>query len=438
MGESEGSSQGNLQEPPPDWEKIKKAAEAEKAALDAQRQLLDARRAIEAARDPARKAMDDRLAAAKTAKELADAELAAFKAKIGEVPASGYAGTVALEAKAGETEAALLAAVAVTTAAEKVADAIPQQNARRAVLIYASGEVPGFEALTAFRAQIALVNRAFSEAQDATNSALSAAPEAAEAKAAALPIAGVAGAALQAVNTLIGFFRTDYTVGGVDLSLDDSLLVHALAGSIAHSGKNLEARIPALYNPAALSDAGAGILDRLTAMSILKSQGEETVSRHDAVSSRFEEDAGKETSEAKKAGLLDKARDHRTAADAWRGALALYDSFLGKLTSADDRGGVPLVNIIRESVVSDSLSKDGSLLLVVKLQKSGGSYYTKKNVVTFFGGMPFYHTGGVVVSYVLMDGKEGNVLASGVVPVHGGFVRANHLEKELKPRRGAP
>jgi len=46
--------------------------------------------------------------------------------------------------------------------------------------------------------------------------------------------------------------------------------------------------------------------------------------------------------------------------------------------------------------------------------------------------MPFFHMGGVVASYLLMDGKTGNVVRAGVVPVHGGFIKANDLQDTLK------
>ena len=60
------------------------------------------------------------------------------------------------------------------------------------------------------------------------------------------------------------------------------------------------------------------------------------------------------------------------------------------------------------------------------------SYYTKKNMWTFFGTMLFYHMGGVIASFVLLDGTTGKVLKSGVVSVHGGFIKANDLPQEMK------
>ena len=140
-------------------------------------------------------------------------------------------------------------------------------------------------------------------------------------------------------------------------------------------------------------------------------------------------DANKETGVAKKAELQKKAKTYKNAADAWKVAIDLYDSFFNKLTMVDDKGVALLTNVIREWVVAEVL-KDNFLLLV-KLQKSGGGYYTKKNMWMFLGGMPFFHMGGVVASFVLLDGKTGVVRKSGVVPVHGGFVNATDLPQKI-------
>ena len=420
-------------------------AEAEAAALEAQKKALDARHALEVAQDPSKKATDDKLAAAKAAKDLADAQkasadaqksqsdaqLAAFKAAVGDVPSSGYSGSVDLKDKAGSTEAALLAGKSVVEAAKKVAESLPKQGPRRTVFLYAMNDVPNFQALIAFRAQVALVKKAFADAQVTSDAADKSAPEPVGFRLEAVPILGAAGLGLDAVNKLLGFFRTDYTVGGVDLSFDDSLLLHALAGVIANSDKNLEVRLPAAYNADALSDAASGILAEFNTLSFLKIGGQDNANRQDKLAARFSDDAAKETDAAKKADLLNKSKAHKNASDAWKAAAALYDSFFSKLTTADDKGVAPLTTVIRDAVIADSLSK-GNLLLISKLQKSGGAYYTKKNMWTFFGGMPLYHMGGVVVSYVSLSGTDGHVLSSGVVPIHGGFVKASKLAKYLE------
>jgi hypothetical protein len=399
--------------------------------------------------DPARKALEEKVAAAKAAKELADAEkaaadaqkaaadarkaqseaaLAAFKASVGDVTASGYTGAVNLAEKAGTTEATLLAAKAVNTAAQRISEALPP-GPEKEIIILAMGEMPNFQPAILFRTQIAVYKKAFTEAQKISDAADKTAPEPSGFKLEAVPVAAAAGVALDALNKLLSYFRTDYKIGGIDLTLDDSVLIHSLAGVIADSNKRKGVKVLGFYNPAALSEDGSGILLELTNLSHLKTGSLERANRHDKLSGRFAEDAGKESDNQKKADFLNKAKTHKAAADALRLAASSYDNFSTKFTTADDKGGIPLANIIRDIAVFNAL-KDNDLL-AVKLQKFGGAYYTKNNIVTFFGGMPFFHMGGVVASYLLMDGATGTVLRSGVVPVHGGFIKANDLLGEV-------
>ncbi|MEJ7590913.1 MAG: hypothetical protein WKF77_05145, partial [Planctomycetaceae bacterium] len=81
--------------------------------------------------DPEKKVQDAKVAAAKSAKDIADArkaeadsELAAIKSKIGEVPSSGISGSVKVEQGAASMETALLAARATTKASEAIANAV--------------------------------------------------------------------------------------------------------------------------------------------------------------------------------------------------------------------------------------------------------------------------------------------------------------------------
>ncbi len=400
MTTSQNTSSDGAPQQKTDWEAIKKEAEAKTAAAEAR-------------------------------KAEAEASLAALKAQIGEIPSSGFTGDVKLEEGAGTVEAALLAAKAVETAAHRIVEALPKQEANKTVLLFSASEIPNFQAQIAYNAQVSLVENAFIEAQNTSNKADVTAPGLPGTKREAVAAAGAIGLTLDAINKLVGFFRTDYTVGGVDFTLEDALLVHAVAGLVAGSGKNLDVQLPAVYSPGALTDVVFKILNKIKSLSLLKLGAQTKASRHDEISAGFTEEAGKETNPQNKDDLLNKAKTHKDAADAWKATMGLYDSFISKLTTADDKGIAPLTNVIREGVVAESLL-NGNLLLLVKLQKSGGAYYTKKNLFTFFGGMPFYHMGGVVTSFVLLDGKTGMVLVSGVVPIHGGFVKANDLPKRLK------
>jgi len=416
------------------------AAEAAKKALaEAKKQALDAEKALAEAEktpDPEKQAQADRVAAAKAAKELADADkaaadaqkakadasLAALKAQIGDVPDSGIKGEVTIKEKAGIMEAHLLAAKALNEAADRLVTGLPAGGGKT-VLLYASAEVPNFQALLSYKVQVSVVSAAFANAETISDNATAKAPPATE----AAPLAA-AGLGLDAVTKLLGFFRSDYTIGGVEVSLDDSALVHGLAGRIAKSGK-YKVQLPAVYNAGALSAPTKSIIDQLNVFALKRSDSTARITRHDQRAAKFTEEAGQATGSAREV-LLAKAKLHKDASDALKAAITVYDSFFGKLTAADDKGLAPLTSVVRESVLADLLAQ-GNSMLVVKLQKAGGAYYTKKNLWTVFGGMPFYAGGGVVISYALLAGQSGNVEASGLIPVFGGFVKENKLETKL-------
>jgi hypothetical protein len=371
------------------------------------------------AANAAKAAADAEKAAADARKAQADAELAAFKAQVGEVPAGPYHGDVDLRDRAGAMEAALLAAKATNVAATTIATAVKEALASKGkhdVLLYAAGDVPTFKPLVAFRAQTALVGKALADAISASKKADAAAPPE---RTLAVPPAGAVGVGLDAVNKLLGYFRTDYAIGGIELASDDSVLVQALASRIAKEA-SVDVRVPGIYDPVPAEPAGA-ILARLTELSTAGVQARSRVASHEAAAKRFTEAKPPEPA---------KAAIHQNAADGLKSALTLADGLVAKLGAADDKGVIPLVAASREASIAEALA-GGSYLLVVKLHRTGGAYYKKSNLWTFLGGMPLFHMGGAVTGYLLLEGATGKVVASGVVPVHGGFVKAGALEGEL-------
>ena len=439
----------SAEEPKPNWEQIEKDALAEKKALDAKKLLIEAQKLLDAAQapvDPTKKSIDDKVAAANAAKALADAEkasadskkaqadasLAALKAQIGDIPDSGFKGDVTLKDKAGVIEAALLSAKAVNVVSRKITEMItPERINAKTVLLLSASEIPNFQSLLSLRAQIQIVNGALNQSSALSDQADKADSGKKDIQTESVPIVAAAGLALDALNKAIGFFRTDYTVGGIDVTAEDSMLVNSLPSSLIARSPSVIVKLPALYNAQAVSstfEKGIGL--QLAGLTLLKTGLQSRVSHHEEVSAAHTEAAGKESDPEKKADVLKKANRHKVAADVLKAVINAYDAFYAKLVTADDKGVVALTNVIREEVLADAL-KEGALLLLVKVHKSGGAYYTKKSMWTFFGGMPFFNMGGVVGSFVLIDGTDGKVLASGVVPIHGGFVKANDLEEEV-------
>jgi hypothetical protein len=428
------------QKTPDEWKKEKEAAEAEAAAIEAQKKLIEAKLALAAAevlaKDRSLQDLQTRAASAKASKDAAeaekaladvrkansDAQLAAFKASIGEVPSSGYQGTIDLKSEAGKLEASLLAAKAIQKAANLISDQVGKpKSAVKTILLCTAAELPKFDAWTTYTVQTSLVETAFATALELTAKA-----EGEEARESVPPAAAV-GLALDATNKLLGYFRTDYAIGGFEFTLEDSLLADATAKAL--TSLDWDVRLPTRFNPEAPSFAES-IFRTFTRLTALRLDAPQRQTQHEAEAGRLSGLASKETATDKRADLESAAARHLTAASAWKAAIPVYDGVFGKLTTADEKGILPLTTVLREAVMVQHMRK-GSPLLLLKIHKSGGAYYTKKNLWTLFGGMPFYHMGGTVVSFVLMNGASGSVTAAGVVPVHGGFVKARRLQATI-------
>lgn len=442
MAEAQNPPGNDDQKKLEELERRKKLADAEKAALEAERLLIEARKALEKARetpDASAQSLKDQIDAAKAAKDLADAkkaqreaELGAFKAALGDVPTPPQTGAVELKTDAGKLEATLLATKAVQHAASQ----IEQQCKKTApgeknVVIFASSEIPNFQAYVNFKAQANIIKKAFDDAREFSVKVDTEAPPPPVLEL-ALPPLGSAGLVLSAVNNLLGFFRTDYSVGGFEVSLEDSLLINELAGQLSSKDTKWNVKLPAIFDPSAVNSAGSEVISVLTEQSLKKDDAVKKQNGHERAAADFQKLASAEKDDTKKKEMEKKAQLHTQASQAQKRAASLFDSWFGKLSAFEDATkAVPLVTVIRESAVAVAL-EGGSLLLVAKLHKSGGAYYTKKSMWSvFFPGMPLYHMGGTVASFVLLEGKTGRVLAAGAVPIHGGFVKAKNVKKQV-------
>lgn len=458
-----------------DSRRAQDALDAEKSAkelADKQKERIESERALERARKPpdesaekadaAKKQADSRKAVADAEKSEADAskakseaELAAFKARFGEVPESPYKGEVTLKDNAGKAEAFLLAAQAVRSAAAAIVKEIEGVQGREVVVI-ATTDVPTFDNLTRFQVEIGIVEKAFDGAHSKSEKSEKAAEDMEEKLAqtagqldkpgrepqkpkvvrAAAPVAGAAGLALQAADKLLGFFRTDYTVGGVEVTVEDATLVNDLAGRLAKM--NFTVYLPKLFSSHALEQAREDIVGSLQGLAVRRTRSESTARQLEETAAKWTKRAEEERNDERKEEMTAVAEAHEEAVTEVRNASELYDRWFEKLLTADDKTSViPIASVVRERALMDTL-RNGKSLLAVKLHGASGSFYTKKNIWTVFGRMPFFHMGGTVASYALLDGTTGAVKAAGTVPVHGGFFKSTRLANEIAKRPGPP
>ncbi len=357
-----------------------------------------------------------RQAEADQAKALAAAQSQAAEAKyIGDVKAGPYSGGVTAKENAGAEEAKLLAAKAVREAAARVAGEV--RGLKPVIYVFAAGEFPRFQRLTAYRFRVETLRQAFA-AVGVT------APEKGQGVAGAHIVftPEIASAGLDAFAKLLGFFKTDYEVGGQEVKLDESLLVNAVAGQLARgeggaAGQGAggrEVHVPTVYSPATETAGTSGVMKDLMELFALRRAAETQ-----RAALQKNEGEGAETDAAGKEKL-----------DQLAAVVALFDQFVASLSAADGGGATPVVALAQE-VAIDAALRAGAGVLLLRLDSSGGGYLIKKNLWTGLGRMPMYSMGGATVTYLLLDGPEGRVLAGDTVPVYGGFERTDGLRDVL-------
>lgn len=414
-----------LEAPPPATELTK--LQNEKALADAQKALGDSLKALEQTRSQSTREVADlqsQKSLADAQKALAEAQTQAAVARyFGDVKAGPYSGSVDMKEKAGTEEALLLAARAVNECAGKVAKAV--RGLTETFYVFAAKELPTFQRLLTFRFRKELIERAFEAAGVARRAAVT--DEAVTPESVAAP--ALVSAGLEAASKLLGFFKTDYTVGNVEAKIDESLLLFAVAGALA--GEDKSVRLPSIYDPGALDPTVGALLGELSRLITLRDIAEGEADQLKTQIAVMEKTAADPKNAATKEALLASAARLKLRAEQLNGVITLYDSFAGSLTTPDAAGNVPLTAVAKEYAIDAALKGDGAVLLL-RLENSGGGYLLKKNLWTGLGAMPLYHMGGATVTYLLLKGSDGAVLSGGVVPVYGGFVKTSDLRTTLR------
>jgi hypothetical protein len=421
-----------MSEPTKDLQAEIEQLKKQKGKLDAEKALADSQRALDAAKSQSA----ENLERLKTQKQLSDAQKDAASAQFeawktqyfGTVTQATYSGAIDIKNDAGKAEAALLAARAVRTAAANICDAVKGLSGK--VVIFAAKEFPDFQRLQTFRFQLEVLKQAFTAAGVTVQAEVKAVPQP---EVSAVPTPAAISAGFDAFSKILSFFKTDYTAVGIQLTVDESLLLYSVAGNLAKAkAETIEVHLPITYSPTAKASAITAPASNLMKLATLRSQAKEELSGVSTQQKEKEKNAEDGKEQNKKDSLAMEVADLKARAEKLKGVITLFDNFVDTLTSADAKTGtVPLANLARDYAIEKAI-ENGHDVLLLRLESSGGGYFIKKNLWTGLFGMPLYHMGGATVTYVLLSGKEGKVLAGDIVPVHGGFVKADELENALK------
>jgi hypothetical protein len=412
---------------------IKDDADARKAAYQSLLDVETTKKAYEAVIDPAKTASDAEAAAIKASKELAEsktaeanaqkaqseAELAALKKKYGDFAASGVTGTAELVGTAGNAESTLLGMLAVEQIAGQFAATLNGLKSNPAKFVLATPTtVPDFQALTAFEAQMTSFQTAVAAAKASTSDDAK--------KNAGVKTESIAafGAGVEAFSKLLSFAKTDYKFVGFDVTSTDAMLLRAVAGKL-----NKPTEIPAVY----IADATTAANEVLAKISDLDRASIEAKGRtkfYEAAIAEFEKQLIAKPTDADLRTGVDTARK---ALVTWKAISDSLDAWGKQFSTVDDKGSSPAATILRQNAIKRKLTA-GAVLVIVELHKVAGTGYTKKNLWSSLGANPFFVMGGAVASYVALSGTDGSVLASQLLPLHGGYQSVSDIEAVINKK----
>jgi hypothetical protein len=394
-----------------------------KTLADAQKSLVDSQRTLQQAQDASGRQLTDlqtQKSLTDAQKALADAQTQATLARtLGDVKAGPYSGTVSMKPNAGTEEALLLGAHAIKEGASKIANAVSDKADK--FYVFGAKEFPNFQRLFTFRFRMELIKQAFEAAGIIKRKVFFEAVT-----------PGMVSSGLDAFSKLLGFFKTDYDIGGIDVKLDESLLIFSVAGRLTIK----EVHLPLMYEPNAQADAITELAKEMAELVDLRTLAADRAAQTKQSIDEVEKRLAETSDTAIKETLHAESAAHKSTLDQLTGVIALYDSFASSLTTPDSStGSVPLAILAQEFAIDKTLkekwNEKGAAVLLLRLENTGGGYLLKKNLLTGLWKMPLYHMGGATVSYLLLSGPDGKVLAGDVYPIHGGFVRTDEIRNEL-------
>jgi hypothetical protein len=341
--------------------------------------------------------------------------------------ASGYTGGISVDDKAGKIEAAMLATCALKRVAHYIVDEIIDIGIKKTVL-YGGSYVPDFQALTTYQIQIKIIDEAIDKASSKLNEALIKIDEVLKEldghHHSNLSKVAVISAAIDVGTKVLDYLRTDYSFKGIEVTADDLLLLNILAGVLTARG--VKVMLPTIYRSGILLEESP-IANELRRQATKKAELKQKI---DAANQRLANFTTDEKNEIETISV-----ELQTACANGEAVIKLYDNFIEKLTTPDEKAKFPLATIIQQRAVQDAL-KNGASLMSAKISFIGGTNYTARNLWnSLFGPIPFFIRSGVVVNYNLFDGNTGQVQCAGAVPFSGGFYRVNELPQELEGNR---
>ena len=277
------------------------------------------------------------------------------------------------------------------------------------MLIHAE-EVPDFTALDMFIAQydklekayIGMIKKAASFDSDDGFESLST----------------VVAVSLHAISSIASLVHSDYKINNIEINSDNWMLQNALANQLSMQSR-YEVILPEIFLPESPDNANL-ISEKL--VKVYEWQNELFVIKEKIIKfieNTSDDEGNSDTTQKEAQRILNATESLEKAISDW--LIAQH--------TADESEIVPYIKMIHLNKLRNILSKPETGMLIYRLHNVSGSTYTKKNLWTAFGGMPFFVMGGATGSYILLKGDSGELVHSALVPFHGGYKKVSQIKE---------
>lgn len=366
--------------------------------------------------------------ARKATVEASDAEAASslnkLKAALGEPAPGPFSGDVTLADGAALSEANALARTELVSLAADIAGKVATTIGERTVVyLTAADGPPDLSHDSALTLRMALVANTADEARRLSDDALN---DSVDARSLTFAPIAAAGLVLSGVSALLGYFKTDFKIGGEQVTVSDrdlailigSALVansatvlidgfppapgQELADAVQSSLSNLSTKVTTLRGRIAVHDAQLAALDQAAATPPTGAGAE-----NGDQSQNQQSDSSQQTD----TGPARAANEQAKAACA--AAITLYDALITSLEA--DAGGISfLERALRERRLRATLG-DKAALVSLKIDGGWATHIVRKNILSgLFGNLPVRVSATVGASWAAYDFDSGKLLGGGV------------------------
>jgi len=117
----------------------------------------------------------------------------------------------------------------------------------------------------------------------------------------------------------------------------------------------------------------------------------------------------------------------RSNISALKAVNAIVEKLYADLQKTDDKGQAVISSLLKAELLKNLSKEPNSYTLYVKSVATAG---TNKQTKNLFTGTKLYHSGGVIISYILFD-NSGNAIAANTLHQYDGFVKIRSRDGTL-------